>query len=52
MPSILPHLNDYVYFKIDKTDSIWQDFKNENSIAIYITQRIPKPDIKMWAVGV
>lgn len=52
VPSILPHLNDYVYFKIDKTDSMWQDFKNENSIAIYITQRIPKPDIKMWAVGV
>ncbi len=52
VPSILPHLNDYVYFKIDKTDSMWQDFKNENSIAVYITQRIPNPDIKMWAVGV
>ena len=52
VPSILPHINDYVYFKIDKTDSMWLDFKNENSIAVYITQRIPNPDIKMWAVGV
>ena len=52
VPSILPHLNDYVYFKRENPDSMWQDFKNENSIAVYITQRIPNPDIKMWAVGV
>lgn len=51
VPSILPHLNDYVYFKIDKTDVMWGEFKNENSIAVYITQRIPNPDIKVWAVG-
>jgi len=51
VPSILPHLNDYVYFKIDKTHEMWKEFKQESSISVYITSRIPNPDIKMWAVG-
>ncbi|MWV62922.1 type VI secretion system baseplate subunit TssK [Helicobacter saguini] len=50
IPSTLPHLNGYVYYKIDKNDKLFSSFYNENIISFYITKNIINPDIKMWAV--
>lgn len=50
VPSMLPHLNGYVYYKIDKTDDNWKDLKGESSLAVYITNQIANPDIRLWAI--
>lgn len=50
VPSSIPYLNGYVYYKIDKKDVLFKDFKNENIISLYLTNNIKNPDIKMWAV--
>lgn len=50
VPSSIPYLNGYVYYKIDKKDELFKDFKGENSISLYLTNNIKDPDIKMWAV--
>ncbi|MGH2327465.1 type VI secretion system baseplate subunit TssK [Campylobacter taeniopygiae] len=50
IPSSIPYLNGYVYYKIDKRDPLFKDFKNENVISIYLTNNIKNPDIIMWAV--
>lgn len=50
IPSSIPHLNGYVYYKIDKKDELFKDFKNQNVISLYLTNNIKNPDIKMWAV--
>lgn len=50
VPSSIPYLNGYVYYKIDKKDELFQHFKNENVISLYLTNNIKNPDIKMWAI--
>ena len=50
IPSAIPYLSGYLYYKLDKKDEIFKDFKGENSIGLYLTHNIKKPDIKMWAV--
>ena len=50
IPSSIPYLNGYIYYKLDKKDELFKDFQNENIISIYITSSIKNPDIKMWAV--
>lgn len=50
IPSVLPHLNGYVYFKLDKNDPTFASFANQNVISIYLTNKIASPDIKMWAL--
>ncbi|RDU62932.1 type VI secretion system baseplate subunit TssK [Helicobacter didelphidarum] len=50
IPSSLPHLNGYVYYKLDKSDKSFEAFKNENIISLYITTNILNPDIKIWAI--
>lgn len=50
IPSSIPYLNGYVYYKIDKRDELFRDFKGENIISLYLTNNIKNPDIKMWAV--
>ncbi|MBZ7939770.1 type VI secretion system baseplate subunit TssK [Campylobacter sp. W0014] len=50
IPSSIPYLNGYVYYKINKRDPLFKDFKNENVISIYLTNNIKNPDIIMWAV--
>ncbi len=48
LPSNLPHLNGYVYYKIDENDK--QILNNESIISFYITTNIKNPDIKVWAI--
>ncbi|ARE80312.1 type VI secretion system baseplate subunit TssK [Campylobacter helveticus] len=50
IPSALPYLNGYIYYKIDKKDPLFADFKGANVISLYLTHNIKNPDIKMWAV--
>ena len=50
IPSTLPKLNDYIYYKIDKKDEIFKSFANQNVISVYITANLPNADIKMWAL--
>ena len=46
IPSALPHLNGYVYYRLDKTNLPF----GENTISIYITNSFKNPDIKLWAL--
>lgn len=50
VPSSIPYLHGYVYYKIDKRDPLFKDFKNESVISMYLTNNIKNPDIIMWAV--
>lgn len=50
IPSAIPYLNGYVYYKLDKKDELFKHFKGESTISIYLTNNIKNPDIKMWAV--
>ena len=50
VPSAIPYLNGYVYYELDKKDELFEHFKGENTISIYLTNNIKNPDIKMWAV--
>ncbi|PAF46718.1 type VI secretion system-associated protein [Helicobacter sp. 12S02232-10] len=50
VPTDIPHMNNYVYYQIDKSDNNWLAFKEENTISIYVTNKIPNVDIKMWAL--
>ena len=50
IPSTLPKLNDYIYYKIDKKDEIFKSFANQNVISVYITANLSNADIKMWAL--
>ncbi len=50
IPSSLPHLSGYAYFKLDKKDPIFLSFINQNIISIYLTNNITNPDIKLWAI--
>ncbi|TKX30614.1 type VI secretion system baseplate subunit TssK [Campylobacter aviculae] len=50
IPSSIPYLNGYIYFKLDKRDELFKDFKEENVVSLYLTSNIKNPDIKMWAV--
>lgn len=50
IPSALPHLSGYVYFKLDKQDFIFTHFAKQNVISLYMTNNITKPDIKLWAL--
>lgn len=50
VPSSIPHLSGYAYFKLDKKDDLFKYFKGESIISIYLTNNIKEPDIKMWAV--
>lgn len=50
IPSALPYLNGYVYYKLDKKDELFKFFKGESVISIYLTHNIKNPDIKAWAV--
>jgi len=50
IPSTLPKLNDYIYYKIDKKDEIFKSFANQSVISVYITANLSNADIKMWAL--
>lgn len=50
IPTTLPRLNGYVYYKLDKRDKIFEAMRGENIISVYVTNNIKNPDIKMWAV--
>lgn len=50
IPPALPHLSGYIYFKLDKKDSLFSHFANQNTISIYMTNNIVSPDIKLWAL--
>lgn len=50
VPSAIPYLNGYVYYKLDKKDELFKYFKGESVISLYLTHNIKSPDIKMWAV--
>ena len=50
IPSSLPHLSGYVYFRLDKKDPMFALFSNHNIISIYLTNNISNPDIKLWAI--
>ena len=50
IPSSLPHLSGYVYFRLDKKDPMFALFSNHNTISIYLTNNISNPDIKLWAI--
>ncbi|QWU79598.1 type VI secretion system, baseplate protein [Campylobacter novaezeelandiae] len=50
IPSNIPYLNGYIYYKLDKEDKLFKDFKGENVISIYLTNNIKEADIKMWAL--
>lgn len=50
IPSSIPYLNGYVYYKLDKKDDLFRDFKGENIVSLYLTKNIKNPDMKMWAV--
>lgn len=50
IPPALPHLSGYIYFKLDKKDSLFSHFANQNTVSIYMTNNIISPDIKLWAL--
>ncbi|MCE3047616.1 type VI secretion system baseplate subunit TssK [Helicobacter kayseriensis] len=50
VPPILPHLNDFVYYKIDKNDPLYHEILGDSRIAFYISNIIDDPEIKMWAI--
>ena len=50
IPTILPRLNGYVYYRLDKNDKLFKSFVGENIISVYVTNNITNPDIKMWAI--
>lgn len=50
IPPVLPHFNDFVYYKVDKSDSLYQEILKDSTIAFYISNVISDPEIKMWAV--
>lgn len=50
IPSAIPYLSGYVYYRFDKRDDVFMSFKGESTISIYITNNIKNPDIKIWAV--
>lgn len=50
IPSAIPYLNGYIYYKLDKKDELFKHFQGESVISIYLTHNIKNPDIKMWAV--
>lgn len=50
IPSAIPYLSGYIYYKIDKKDELFEHLRGENVISIYLTHNIKNPDIKMWAV--
>lgn len=50
IPTTLPRLNGYVYYKLDKNDKLFKSFVGENIISVYVTNNITNPDIKMWAI--
>lgn len=50
VPSALPYLNGYVYYKIDKKDPLFAEFKGETVLSLYITNNIKEADLKFWAV--
>lgn len=50
VPPILPHLNDFVYYKIDKNDPLYREILEDSRIAFYISNVISDPEIKMWAI--
>lgn len=50
IPSAIPYLSGYIYYKLDKKDKLFKHFSGENTISIYLTHNIKNPDIKMWAV--
>lgn len=50
IPTTLPRLNGYVYYRLDKNDKLFKSFVGENIISVYVTNNITNPDIKMWAI--
>lgn len=50
VPPILPHLNDFVYYKLDKNDPLYNEILGDSRIAFYISNVIEQPEIKMWAI--
>lgn len=50
VPPTLPHLNDFVYYKIDKNDPMYHEILGDSKIAFYISNVINDPEIKMWAI--
>lgn len=50
IPTTIPYLNGYIYYKLDKRDELFSSFKGESTLSIYITNNIKNPDIKVWAV--
>lgn len=50
VPPILPHFNDFVYYKIDKNDLMYQEIMGDSRIALYVSNVIPNIEIKMWAI--
>ncbi|WP_297814130.1 type VI secretion system baseplate subunit TssK [uncultured Helicobacter sp.] len=50
IPNAIPYLSGYIYYRFDKKDEVFADFKGENIVSIYITNNIKSPDIKIWAV--
>lgn len=50
IPSSLPHLSGYAYFKLDRKDPLFSSFANQNIISVYVTNNITNPDIKLWAI--
>lgn len=50
IPPVLPHFNEFVYYKIDKNDPLYQEILGDSRIALYISNIIADPEIKMWAI--
>ena len=50
IPTTLPRLNGYIYYRLDKNDKLFKSFIGENIISVYVTNNITNPDIKMWAI--
>ena len=50
IPSSLPHLSGYAYFKLDRKDPLFSSFANQSIISVYVTNNITNPDIKLWAI--
>lgn len=50
IPNAIPYLSGYIYYRFNKRDEVFADFKGENIVSIYITNNIKSPDIKIWAV--
>ena len=50
IPPVLPHFNEFVYYKLDKNDPLYQEILGDSRIALYISNIIANPEIKMWAI--